>query len=172
MMTLKRLQTKRGILLLCVLLIAVLAAFYFVLYWGAFRIKDLDADRAAQDLQDAAQAEDQIQMNVDTLSYDKDYLTLAGYVILKGTATSPSAFQVVLRDTESDSYYLLPTSQVERPDITAYINDGVDYTNSGFQVRLPFSKKLNPREHTYKAYVLWKLQDQELLIPLNTTVQE
>jgi hypothetical protein len=80
-----------------------------------------------------------IQVKIESIQ-DSDFFIISGYAYVEGEKIDIVDGSVVLYQMNTDKYYKLPTQLVSRPDLTESINDGVDYSNSGFIARVSKSK--------------------------------
>lgn len=68
---------------------------------------------------------------------------------------------VVLKDVEENKYYKCNTKFFQRADVTAHFNDGFDYTNSGFYVKVGCSKFIKGK--AYQLCFLYQSSDNNML---------
>lgn len=105
------------------------------------------------------------------ISITKDYIGLSGWIIKKGVELDTASIRIVLRNVVTNDFFLIPTAMVSRKDITSYINDGFEYDNCGFSVKIPINEVINTVKYDYEIYALSCFNDKERLVPLNTTIK-
>ena len=108
----------------------------------------------------------------DEVSITKDYVCIAGWLIKPGEQVEKAAIKVVLKKSDSDMYYVLPTDLIERKDITESMDDGNDYTYCGFSVKIPYWDELDT-DTDYEILAQYNLNSNErVYIPFHTTLKK
>lgn len=96
-----------------------------------------------------------LRYHIDTVNVGKRSVFISGWVLDKGhvvandssdftyrafsdTPIIPKcfAYNIILRNTETNKFYKIKTFGVSRPDVTKHFNDGEDYNASGFNAKL------------------------------------
>ncbi len=109
----------------------------------------------------------------DGVSITDDYGYIYGWMIKPGCTLRSVKMHVVLKNTETGKYYVVPTNIVERKDITEMMNDGNVYDRCGFWVSLPRLDELDQKDRDYEIYALYELNDEECkLIPFQNTLKK
>lgn len=142
------------------LVIIVLCAF---LSWNEMRIKEFVPQEVVE-----LSVSDGVCVNLDTCTYEvkgyeADSIKISGYAIVPGRATELIDINVVLKDEQTDEYYILPTSIVLRTDVTEGINDGTNYDYSGFDVDLNESL-FDLENNEYSVLVLYSVNNNTYLL--------
>lgn len=101
-------------------------------------------------------------------------VSVNGWVALTSKEAKKVSIYVVLRDTADGAYYQLPTAVIERPDVTAYLNDpsespngtptNYNYSHSGFRVDSGEWNSLNSKGNQYDLYILYEINNTAYLI--------
>ena len=143
-----------------------------ILVWNENRITVVDPDIIIPvDVSNYKFNLENVEWEKDDISITQDYVKISGWFVEKGQEVKKVALKIVLKDVNSDIYYVLPTDVAERTDVTEYINDGNNYDYSGFSVKIPYWEALEDTD--YEIYVQYDLNDDSrVYVPLNTTVKE
>lgn len=80
-----------------------------------------------------------IVVKIDSIQ-DSDYFIINGYAYKKGESIKTVNGYVLLYCIDTGEYFKLPTQLFSRPDVTETVDDGTDYSNSGFIARVSKSK--------------------------------
>lgn len=80
-----------------------------------------------------------IEVNIDSIQ-DSDFFIINGYAYKKGESIKTVNGYVLLYCIDTGEYFKLPTQLLRRPDVTETLDDGTDYSNSGFIARVSKSK--------------------------------
>lgn len=112
---------------------------------------------------------DEVTLNLDNAYYQTNAwggteIKVDGWCAIAGKETNPISIHVLLKDINKNIYYKLPTSIVKRDDVTSYMNDSIDYSNSGFNASLNYSG-LNFGSMTYEVVLLYEVGGDVYLIP-------
>lgn len=163
----KSLTKKKVILGVLVLGILLLLGSWKIFEWNEFKIRTLDTKNVET-------IDQNYTYNIDSIHYSKklQLLTIKGWIVLNGRATkkNESMIQVVLKD--SSKYYILPTQQVTRTDVTDYMKDHKNYDESGFYVNCPGKKGIDLEHQDYDVYILIERNNKQSLMSLNTSIKE
>lgn len=122
---------KKAIILILILSLVVSVVFCIMIFKEKSKIDMFDPSNCKEN--------NNIQVTIESIQ-DSDFFIISGYAYVKGKKIKTVDGYVVLYNTETKEYYKLPTQLVSRPDLTESINDGVDYSNSGFIARVSKSK--------------------------------
>ena len=79
--------------------------------------------------------------------------------------------RIVLNNTDTGEYLLLPTMLAQRADVTSAYNDGHNYDNSGFSVCLPLSA-VDFDNFDYSLMALYSLNGDACLIDLDVDIPQ
>ena len=97
-----------------------------------------------------------------------DLFEINGWCIIRGIETRPISMHVVIES--NNEYFLLPTVVRKREDITAGMNDGVNYDWSGFSSSINNASKIFGDRTNNKIYILFETKDDIKLIPIDVTI--
>ena len=156
--------------------IASILGVLFILFWSVLvfnenHIRGLNISQIEiADSAEYAYSLDEVSWQKDNASVTKNFIKLSGWIAKPGVAIQSVSVKVIFKDMNDGAYYLIPTSMTERTDITEYIGDGKDYKYSGFDVSIPYDKKIENTD--YELYVLYNLNEQEVLVPLGVSLKE
>ncbi len=104
---------------------------------------------------------------IDSVAYTNDRLVVRGWAAQKGKFNAN--IQCVVKD-EHGKFYVITTRSIKRDEVTAYFNDGNDYSNAGFIATGKI--KAGRLEGIGEVYVLVKDQDQNnYLIATGNTIK-
>lgn len=106
-------------------------------------------------------------VNIDEASYSirnyNDKVSIDGWCVIKGKEIKTISIWVLLKDKESGEFYKIPTTVIKREDVTAFIDDGFNYDNSGFSAKTK-KRYLNLNENTYEIWLLYEINNEKKLI--------
>lgn len=79
---------------------------------------------------------DSIEYSIDEIKCSGDLLTISGWFIYKGDsqAINKCNKSVWIKNIDTNEFYILKLDVTLRDDVADIIEDGVDYTNSGFEI--------------------------------------
>ena len=82
---------------------------------------------------------DNVNFSSDHLSNTRDYIEISGWVISSSEDMDRATIDVVLKSLTTGKCYKVPTTVVERPDITEAYGVAQDkrYNWSGFKLKIP-----------------------------------
>lgn len=149
-------------LVTALIFIVVLCLF---LAWHEMRIKKIDVDKL-----ELQQTPDELVLTVKDAyyqggSFGGENLLVDGWCLIRGRISMPVAIHVLLRDEDTDEYYMLPTNvEVSEEAKAAFADDGVEYDYSGFRANLR-CRKLKLDQRTYEVVILYQLGDDVYLAP-------
>ena len=156
--------------LICLILLFVIG--WVVLVSNENRIDELDVEKVIfGDANNYNINLEDLRWTRDDNSLTDDYVHISGWIVKPGTNVDAVAIRVVLKDMETEKYYIVPTGVVSRGDVTESINDGKNYEYSGFSVLLPYWRELDT-DKNYELYVQYELNDEgNVLVPMNRTLK-
>lgn len=91
----------------------------------------------------------EVKVWIESFELTEKNLKISGWAFLKNINSKYSFIYVILLNEEKEDVYL--TSTISRPDITAFINDGNNYDNSGFELDTSLNEL---KVGTYKLAIL------------------
>lgn len=62
-----------------------------------------------------------------------NFISVTGYAYEAGQSIERASIKIVARDTDTDTYYELPTENVKRTELTNTVGDGNNYDYAGFK---------------------------------------
>ena len=134
---LKNIQSKRIILKIVCVLSVVFAVVWVIFVENDIFIRKIDITKMEINTgNEYIHSLDDVSWKKDDISITKDYVTLSGWLIKKGEDAKTVSIKVVFQDMNTEQCYVIPTTMFERDDVTENINDGLDYKNSGFSVKI------------------------------------
>lgn len=98
-------------------------------------------------------------------------VAVTGWFLRQGEEIRNVTLRIVLKNTRTGQYFVIPTSMQLREDVTAYFADGHDYDHCGFTAAIPYGTAVNPDADDYALYVWYTLNGDSRLISLETTLQ-
>ncbi|MGI6117403.1 MAG: hypothetical protein ACOYBC_03340 [Bilifractor sp.] len=168
-------HTKKWIGILLCVGITLLAVVWGILRWSEFRVTDLDISKVnvVEDTEGYDWNIDGLRygnMDLDDVGTSRGMIHMRGWFAVRGHQAGKYELRVVLQNTETDRCYIVPTMPVKREDVSESLDDDGFYDNAGFEIKVPYSKKINADRYDYKIYILADVDDVTRLVPLNTTV--
>lgn len=99
----------------------------------------------------------------------EDMFQVRGWIVHTGEPIETYDIVVVLHDLGKDVYYQCPTQREERTDVTEYMNDGINYDDSGF-ISNTLVKKLNLQTTRYEVCIAYRNNGERELVKTGTYV--
>lgn len=160
----EKVKNTKIIVTIFALLVLLDMAVCVFLYFHEMRVTEIDT--AVFQKLGADEIGYAIDENSITTSTDENCaVTVRGWVIIRGKATTNVAIHCLVSDIQTGITYKLPTAIQSRPDVTAAMNDGTNYDNSGIFVSMNRWVPFEPDEQRYQISFLYQLDDVEYLIP-------
>lgn len=125
--------SKRDFLIIFAALLFLFVSFSLIYYFKSDRIKTISPEGLT--LTDTG-----LNYYLDTIENQGDSFVLRGWAYKPGENLEYSNNSIVLKDVETQTYYECNTKFEQRPDVTTVMNDGYDYTNSGFLIKVKNTK--------------------------------
>lgn len=91
------------------------------------------------------------QFVIDDVTDNNGY-AISGWLIKEGTDIGTINRTVVLKDKTSKKYLEIATEVVYRPDLEAYLGDGINYSDSGFYAIVPDDEIV--KKHDYEVFII------------------
>ena len=89
------------------------------------------------------------------------FYSIEGWGVLSGEEISTFEIYIILWNEEKKEGIVLPTQYKERPDVTAFMNDGVNYDKSGFKAVIS-KKKLDDAK--YNIYIKYQNNGHDICL--------
>lgn len=166
------LQTRKTVAGMIVMGMAVLIVIQQFLVYNCTKIQEIDSNIVSmKHLSDGYTfALDECSYEEDSNPLTRDRLKISGWLIKRGEDTARVTLRIVLNNINTGEYLLLPTTLLQRGDVTSAYDDGHNYDNSGFSVNLPLSV-IDFENVNYSLMALYSLNGEEHLIDLDTDIQ-
>lgn len=166
-------QTEKEIIRIVVVGIIALFCCWGILAWNENRIEIWNPEGVlfSEEGEDYRYLLSEVSYEEDGISNTKDKITIKGWLALAGQATKSVTIKVILRNTVTDDYYIVPTGLLSNEGVTEYINDGFDHSLSVFRVSIPHGEKIDTESYDYEIYALCCINDVERLVPLGATIR-
>lgn len=164
-------QTRERIICMIVLGVIVMLLIWIMLVDNSTRIKKLKAENiVTSQLSDGyTVCLDQLEYQDDGIYLTKDMLVVSGWLIKNGESMDNIQLKIVMKNCGTGEYYMLPTTQLQRKDVTELFNDGYNYNNSGFSVRV-FQRKIDLQNQRYELMAVYAFNGEAVLIDLEQAV--
>ena len=165
-------HTRKFMLLFSVIMCLIFLLGWVVLVKNENRIIEIPSETVAI-VDDSAYIYnlETVQWKQDEISISKDYVIISGWLIKQGESVDKAAIRIVLRDTESGRYYVLPTDVIVRNDVTTYFADGNNYDYSGFSVKIPYWSELDT-DTDYELFAQYDLNNNvRVYVPFHTSLK-
>lgn len=104
---------------------------------------------------------DSINYNIELIDVYEETIKVQGWSFLEGTSAENTTINLFLINKEES--ILLPSRQIERPDITPYFKSTFDLENSGFSCEAQL-KDIKPGRYNLALYLLNKETNKEGLV--------
>ncbi|WP_044914246.1 hypothetical protein [Butyrivibrio sp. WCE2006] len=102
-----------------------------------------------------------------------DYIDIKGWVVEKNIESKGTdKIKVVLKNTDTGIYYLIPTIRQMRKDVTYYFYDGTKYDESGFEAKVRFSEDINTDLNEYEIFIYLENEAGKKLISTENKFNE
>lgn len=165
------LQTRKGICGIFFVGIILLMAIWISLVHNSTAIKKINGEMyPVKNISDGyAVCLDDIRCGNDNNPLTEDLLEISGWMIKPGVDTNNVRLRVVLRNEVTGEYLMLPTTLLQRPDVTAYYDDGHKYDVSGFEVKIS-QKDVDLENCKYMVMGLYFLNGEENLIEFDRII--
>lgn len=164
-------QSKKFLLSFTFAIIVILTAIWIFLVHHENRIIEIDIEPTIiADSSNYLMYIDNLTWKRDNISNTKDFINIDGWLIKPGEEVKTATIKIVFQDTETEKYYIIPTTMVERNDVTKYSADGLSYQYSGFSVCIPYFNELDTSKD-YSLYALYSLNDNQVLVPFEITLK-
>lgn len=170
---LELLQTRQTVARMIVMGIVVLIIIQQFLVYNCIKIQEIDSNIASMKrLSDGYTfALDECLYEGDSSPLTRDRFKITGWLIKRGEDTARVTLRIVLNNIDTGECLLLPTTLLQRGDVTSAYDDGHNYDNSGFSVNLPLSV-IDFDNVNYSLMALYSLNGEEYLIDLDTDIKK
>ncbi|KGG79805.1 hypothetical protein Y919_09810 [Caloranaerobacter azorensis H53214] len=125
-------QYKKFIILIIIILCIISLSMTIKNYISYQQIKKHEIENVLE----LGQFSDKISFHIDEIKNEKDKLFIRGWAILRGQDNTNIKHNILLKDKETGKYYSFEASNEKRIDITKHFNDGYNYDNAGFIVKI------------------------------------
>ena len=142
------LQNIKTIKLFMIVMSILLLLGWMGLVWNENAIREMDLDNIifAEDSDGYLVCVDSLKRSEDGVTLTENYIELSGWMIRSGES---------VRDVS----------------IKQYFNDGCNYDNCGYSVKIRKSRKINVELYDYEVYALYTLNGNTKLVPFRTTLK-
>lgn len=137
-----RKNIKIVLVIFTILIIAVIGIFY----WDESKLSYVDISAYAPN--------DNISYAVDSCIMEETISSVAGWAAWLGEDVGIVNTEVALKSKSTGTMISIPTQMQQRADVTAAVNDGFHYDNSGFTAYVE-TKKLDVYD-SYEVFILMK----------------
>ncbi|MCI8641964.1 MAG: hypothetical protein HFG79_00545 [Lachnospiraceae bacterium] len=167
------LQNIKTIKLFMIVMSILLLLGWMGLVWNENAIREMDLDNIifAEDSDGYLVCVDSLKRSEDGVTLTENYIELSGWMIRSGESVRDVSIKIIFRNMDTNEYLIIPTTVVERRDVTQYFNDGCNYDNCGYSVKIRKSRKINVELYDYEVYALYTLNGNTKLVPFRTTLK-
>lgn len=109
--------------------------------------------------------------NIDDITQSQTKIFLSGWLIKEKHDIGVIHRQVVFKSKTANKAVKVATEVVDRKDLTIYMNDGVNYADSGFFAVVEVAH-LDRVNQDYEIYVLDKSDDDEQMVKIADSLNE
>lgn len=158
---------KKKIIVVCILLVVLLCIpIYLLKAFYPQKIKRLSLEDYVVSTSLLYEIEDAVLQGNE--------LSISGWVLYPGQSQKYNRYNryiFFIDENSGNTYYIRVNSPREkRTDVTEYMNDGVDYRESGFTVTLNLDWLPDP-DGKYSLYICYQYNGQNLLGNINTKIE-
>ena len=108
-------QSKKFLLSFTFAIIVILTAIWIFLVHHENRIIEIDIEPTIiADSSNYLMYIDNLTWKRDNISNTKDFINIDGWLIKPGEEVKTATIKIVFQDTETEKYYIIPTTMVER----------------------------------------------------------
>lgn len=171
----KKIHTKNFaicFLLSCIIIIMII---WFILVWHENHITKFAFNK--NQLEDPSQflfSIDNVNYRKDGLPTTRDYIQISGWLVKPDEGIKSVGIHIILKNVDTKQFYLLPTTIVERTDVTSFLFDEYyqyNFDQSGFSVKIPQSNNINTDHYDYEIMALYTLNNKSYIVPFDTSVK-
>lgn len=159
-----------------VIIILIVGFVLFLVIWNVLVYFDTRVIVSDYNGLEAETAADGYVITIQELSYEsesvieEDKISIRGWIVKQGVEIDNISLHVVFRNTTNNTWYVLPTTIEERPDVTEYFNDGLDYDYCGFYASAP-NEEISADEYDFEIYILMVLNEEQYFVDTETTLK-
>lgn len=139
--------SNRNATLLMIFIILLSAFFCGTCFWDAKKVSVID-------MEDYKEGDD-LYYKLDYICLKDDMLKVRGWIVQAGQEVETYDTSLVLHDPVKGMFFELPTQYEKRSDITELLNDGTDYSDSGF-LSNTFIDQFDLTETQYEICIAYK----------------
>ncbi len=150
--------------------IAIIIALCLFMSWNEMRVKEIDISDATL----ISATGDKALTNLEYGYYldngkKGQTVSIRGWIDIIGRMTNSVSYWVILKDMSTGVMYQLPTAIESRPDVTEYINDGLNHDNSGFLCTVS-NNGFDFTNKDYQIMIWYKTGEEEYLVDFGCSV--
>ena len=150
----RKYEGRKTAALVAVVFSAFVLIFIVLLFWVNRRVEVVDVSKCARN--DTGS----VIYRIEEMGDYFNYIYVNGYAYEPGVSIDSTVTKVLVHDTDTGTYYELPTENVRREDITEERNDGCDYDYAGFK-SVVYKSELPER---YTICILYECNNEKILI--------
>ena len=102
----------------------------------------------------------------------KQLFYISGWAVKEYVDSDDVKLSIVLKDEENSEYFLVPTYNGYRPDVSHMTDDEYDYDISGFSLHTRGDGVLKINEHSYRVCILYDTADGSELVETGEILQK
>lgn len=166
----EEIKNRRTIIIFLVVGTFLIISFSALMHLHENAIKQIDISDYNIDNKD-------IRCVLDNSFYKKEIngdseLCISGWCVMNGVSIERVNMHVIVNSERDHKYYILPTYMQKREDVTAFMNDGCNYDNSGFGVNITNANKFDYENDKLDIFLLYEINGTKGLLSLNKSVEE
>ena len=140
---------------------------------GDTTVKEIDGDAmTVVSGEEYHYAFDGVRTYETTRSNGENWVYVHGWFFEDGNPTFLRTFNVVLKDNETGKYYSLPTMMEVRKDVTAFVDDGLNYDQAGFISHLPVESLFHGEYYDFDICFMVTYDEQSVLFDTGRNLGE
>lgn len=104
-----------------------------------------------------------IHWDIETIKVDRNYSSIVGWAILPGEQQINFMVDIVIKNISTKQAYIIPSQMLTMEDLNYVIDDGVDYSNSGFFARVN-NRLINLNTEDYDIFIRYRVNGMNFYV--------
>ena len=157
----KEIKKREYVLIFCALCLGIIL-FCLLLYFNESYIHKVEIVNYAPD--------NILEYCIDSVEMD-EYITVNGWSYVPGENINTYDCNILLQEIGTENIYILPTTMVDRTDVTQSYDDGYNYNHSGFMARARLGQ-FNYANKDYEIIIRYFNNENEYYVKTSKTVSK
>jgi len=104
-----------------------------------------------------------VEWALENIIMDDHYISISGYAFMIGEASREFDLNIVLKNTETKEAFEIPTVLVIKDEINDFVQDEIDYSQSGFFSKIN-TDIINFDRNSFYIYIEYNNNDHQIFI--------